>query len=157
MRIPKIYIETSVFNFFFADSFPDKKQDTRKLFDEIAYGKYEPYTSNYVLRELQEAQEPKRSKMFKLIEKYNIIVLQSDEEVKYLAGIYISEGVIPEKYIIDAAHIAVTTVYDIDFIVSFNFRHIVKRKTVTMSEIINIREGYRRIGIFSPTEVIENE
>jgi len=40
-------------------------------------------------------------------------------------------------------------------IVSYNFRHIVKVKTITMTESINIRENYRRIGIFSPTEVID--
>ena len=41
-------------------------------------------------------------------------------------------------------------------IVSYNFKHIVKLKTVAMTEIVNLREGYRRIGIFSPTEVIDN-
>ncbi len=36
------------------------------------------------------------------------------------------------------------------------FKHIVKWKTVSMTEVINLREGYRRIGIFSPTEIITN-
>ncbi len=45
--------------------------------------------------------------------------------------------------------------HDLDFIVSLNFKHIVKRKTLNMAESINIREGYKRIGIFSPAEVIE--
>jgi len=44
---------------------------------------------------------------------------------------------------------------DLDVIVSFNFQHIVKRKTVTMTEVVNLREGYKRIGIFSPTDVVE--
>jgi hypothetical protein len=57
----------------------------------------------------------------------------------------------------DALHIAAATVHDLDIIVSYNFRHIVKRKTVTMIEVVNLREGYKRIGIFSPTEVIEND
>jgi predicted nucleic acid-binding protein len=157
MRIPKVYLETSVFNFFFADSDHDKRRDTRKLFEEIAQGKYDLYTSNYVIGELQKCSEPKQSMMLGIIEQYDITVIMADDEVRHLAEIYIDAEIIPDKYITDAVHIAATTVNDIDFIVSYNFRHIVKRKTVHMTEIINLREGYRRIGIFSPTEVIENE
>jgi len=35
MRTPKIYLETTLFNFFFADDAPEKKLDTIKLFQEI--------------------------------------------------------------------------------------------------------------------------
>ncbi|GHU29226.1 hypothetical protein AGMMS50256_13690 [Betaproteobacteria bacterium] len=44
----------------------------------------------------------------------------------------------------------------LDFIVSYNFKHIVKRKTVLMTSAINLREGYKQMGIYSPSEVIEN-
>jgi hypothetical protein len=87
----------------------------------------------------------------------DVSVLSSDTEVMRLADLYVSEGIIPEKYGMDAAHIAVTTAFDLDIIVSYNFKHIVKMKTVTMTEVVNLREGYRRIGIYSPTEVIEND
>ena len=157
MRVPKIYLETSVFNFVFADDAPDKRQDILKLFEEIKEGKYEPYTSDYVLGELQRASEPKQSQMMDLIGKYGITVLFADDEVNRLASTYIAEGIIPARYFTDAAHIAITTVNDINIIASYNFQHIVKRKTVTMTEIVNLREGYHKIGIFSPTEVIESD
>ena len=157
MKVPKIYIETSVFNFFFADDAPDKRQDTLKLFTEIKEGKYAPYTSNAVLVELAKDSEPKRGQMMALLETYNIEVLPAHADESQLANIYVAEGIIPEKYATDALHIASTTVNDLDFIVSYNFKHIVKRKTIMMTESINLREGYKRIGIFSPTEVIEDE
>jgi predicted nucleic acid-binding protein len=157
MRTPKIYLETTVFNFVFADDAPDKKQDTLKLFEEIKQGKYEPYTSEYVLQELLAAPEPKQSSMIAIIRDGGITVLPADDETKRLAELYISEGVIPPKNILDASHIAATTVNSLDFIASFNFKHIVRRKTVTMTEVVNLREGYHRIGIFSPTEVIDHE
>lgn len=156
MKIPSVYIETSVFNFFFADDAPDKRADTRKLFAEIGEGKYIPFTSQYVVRELERCEEPKRGEMLELIPKYGITALRINDEVDQLGDMYIVEGIIPEKHHLDALHIAMATVYGLDFIVSFNFKHIVKRKTVTMTESINLREGYRRLGIFSPTEVIEN-
>jgi predicted nucleic acid-binding protein len=156
MRIPRVYIETSVFNFVFADDAPDKKQDTLKLFDEIKSGLYTPYTSDYVLQELKCADEPKQSQMIELISRYGMIFLEQSSEAERLANLYVAEGVFSKKYFTDAIHIATATVNDLDFIVSFNFRHIVKRKTMTMTTGINIREGYKQIGIYSPTEVIDN-
>jgi len=54
-------------------------------------------------------------------------------------------------------HIALTVVFNLDFIVSYNFKHIVKRKTVEMTELINYRAGYKKVGIYSPVEVIEDD
>lgn len=156
MRTQKIYIETSVFNFAFADDAPDKRADTLALFGEIQQGKYAPYTSAYVLEELERAPEPKRGDMFSLIPQYGILTLTGSDEARKLADLYIAEGIIPHKYLGDALHIAAATVNDLDLIVSYNFKHIVKLKTVTMTEVVNLREGYRRIGLFSPTEVIDN-
>ncbi len=156
MRQPKMYIETSVFNFVFADDAPDKRDDAVALFAEIEQGKYAPYTSAYVLEELNQAPEPKRNDMLQLISRYKIEILTGRDEAEKLAGIYVAEGVIPSKFYADALHIAIATVNDLSLIVSFNFKHIVKLKTVTMTEVINLREGYNRIGIFSPTEVIDN-
>ena len=157
MRVPKIYLETSVFNFCFADDAPDKKQDTLKLFAEIEAGLYVPYTSAYVMQELIRADEPKQSQMVALIEKYDMRFLEQSDAIRTLAGLYVAEGIIPAKHLTDALHIAAATVNDLDVVVSYNFKHIVKRKTVTMTEVVNLREGYKRIGIFSPTEVIEDD
>ena len=155
-RKPKVYIETSIFNFVFADDAPDKREDTLALFREIGQGKYDAFTSEYVIAELQKAPEPKSGDMLSLIKKYGIAYLPVSEEAQNLANIYIAEGIIPTKYVTDALHVAAATVNDMDLIISYNFRHIVKLKTVTLTEVVNLREGYRKIGIFSPTEVIEN-
>jgi len=107
--------------------------------------------------ELKRASEPKQSQMIALIEQYGVMLLEPNTEADRLAQVYVDEGIIPAKHFVDAAHIATATAHDLDFIVSFNFQHIVKRKTVTMTESVNLREGYKRIGIFSPTEVIESD
>ncbi len=156
MRRPKVYIETSVFNFVFADDAPDKRDDTLAFFEEIRQGKYAPYTSAYVLEELERAPEPKRRNMLQLIPQSNIEILTGKDEAEKLADVYVAEGIIPAKFYTDALHIALATVNDLTLIVSFNFKHIVKLKTSMMTEVVNLREGYNRIGIFSPTEVIDN-
>ena len=157
MKTPKVYLETTVFNYVFADDSPKEKSHTLKLFEEIRAGLYEPYTSGFVLDELAAAPEPKRSEMIALVKAYGVKVLPANNEAARLASLYIAEGIIPEKNIVDASHIAMTTVNNLDFIVSLNFRHIVRRKTIMLTEVVNLREGYHRIGLFSPTEVIEHE
>jgi rRNA-processing protein FCF1 len=157
MRIPRIYLETSVFNFVFADDAPDKKADTIKLFEEIGQGKYQPFTSAYVYDELSKAQEEKRNKMYALINGYGVNALPATQEIERLAKIYVQEGIIPQKYDADALHIAAASVNELDIIVSWNFKHIVKLKTITQTEIVNLKEGYKRIHINSPSEVIEND
>lgn len=157
MRIPKIYLETTMFNFYFADDAPEKKQDTLKLFEEIKEGLYEPYTSEYVVDELSDAPDEKRLEMLRLIEEYGVKLINASDEADRLSNIYVDEGIIPQKYSTDGLHIAIATIMNLDFIVSLNFKHIVKRKTILMTEVVNVREGYKAVGIYSPAEVIENE
>jgi predicted nucleic acid-binding protein len=156
MRIQKIYLETTLFNYYF-DKDRDAHVDTIKLFSEIAAGKYEAFTSTYVTDELENAPEAKREKMLGLIAEYDITVLAPNDEAVRIADIYIEEGVIPQNYKMDCLHIAIATVNELDMIVSMNFRHIVKRKTILATGKINSLNGYRAIEIYSPMEVVEDE
>jgi predicted nucleic acid-binding protein len=155
MRKLKIYLETTLFNYYF-DIDRDAHADTVKLFEEIRAGKYEAYTSAYVIDELGETkEESKRSNMLALIGEYNINVLDTSDEAQDLADIYINEGVIPASKRLDSLHISVATVNDLEYIFSFNFQHINRIKTKTMTNLINTREGYKPITITVPSEVIE--
>ncbi len=115
MRTPKIYLETTLFNYYF-DEDRDAHADTVTLFEECGAGKFEPYTSLYVTDELGNAPEPKRTKMLSLIQEYGIVVLPNDSEAETLADIYVSDGVIPERFRYDGLHIAVATINDIEYI-----------------------------------------
>jgi predicted nucleic acid-binding protein len=156
VRKPKIYLETTIFNHYF-DIERDAHADTVRLFKEIQAGKYEAYTSSYVIDELSQADEPKRSNMLTLIGEYKIIVLTAADEAQDLADIYVDEGVIPTKYKYDGLHIAIATINDLEYIFSLNFKHINKVKTKTMTGLINVRQGYKPIPIATPMEVTEND
>jgi len=156
MRKLKVYIETTLFNFYF-DEDREMHPHTVKLFKEIAAGKYEAYTSGAVIEELVKATEEKYTKMRSLIDEYHITVLSVSEEAEKLADVYVEEKIIPLKYRTDAVHIAVATVNDLNMIISMNFEHIVKRKTKIETEKINISNGYHAVEIFNPMEVVENE
>jgi len=158
MKIQSIYLETTVFNYPFADDAPQYQAATLQLFDEIKAGKFKAYTSDYVVQELERTKDTeKRERMLAFISNYNIIVLPGNEEAKNLANIYVSADIIPQHHDTDALHIAAATVAGLDCVISLNYKHIVKHKTIMETEFINVREGYKRIFIHSPAEVIEND
>jgi len=157
MRKLKVYLETTLFNFYVDESKGFAHESTVALFKEIAAGKYDAFTSDFVINELERAKKEKSDKMLQLVAEYGVKVLEPDEDANRLADLYVAEGVIPQKYLTDGLHIAIATVYGLDMIVSLNFNHIVKRKTLKMTGAINILNGYSAVEIYSPMEIVDDE
>jgi predicted nucleic acid-binding protein len=145
-----------MFNYYF-DVERDAHADTVKLFEEIRAGKYQAFTSAYATNELMDAPEEKRVKMLGLIEEFDIIILPVSEEVEKLGALYQEQGILPRRSTTDACHIAVATINDMDMILSLNFEHIVRKKTVVMTGSLNTQLGYRPVDIRSPMEVVDRE
>jgi hypothetical protein len=160
MDKPKIYLETTMFSFYYeertAPPYPELKIQVRRIFDLIKNGAYEPYTSTIATDEIgNEPNEGKRQKMAALVSEYGVKFLDITGEVKRIAALYIQEGAISPAYETDAAHIAITTISGLDFIVSLNFTHIARPWTIERVRRVNRRENYQGIGIYKPGEVLE--
>ncbi|MDR0685575.1 MAG: hypothetical protein LBF83_10670 [Spirochaetaceae bacterium] len=82
-------------------------------------------------------------------------VFEPDFDANSLADMYVAKHIIPLKHRDYGLHIAVATVNKLDFVVSCNMGHIDKRKPMIGTGFINLRAGYRNIGICSSMEVIE--
>ena len=137
MRIPKVYLETTMFNYYF-DTERDAHADTVKLFEEIKAGKYLAFTSAYALQELARAPADKFQKMRQLINEYGVVILDDSDEADKLGLFYQERHVLPMRSTIDAQHIAVATIKnDMDMILSLNFEHIVRKKTLELTGYIN--------------------
>lgn len=155
MKKLKLYLETSVFNFAFAEDAPKERDVTLKFFDEI--NQYEIYISEVVIEEISRTpQEGKKRQLLGLIDKYEPVQLPFDESTKILANRYIQEEIIPRKYQEDAFHIAIASVNNLDALISWNFTHIVKLKTKIKVAGINTLMGYKELELYSPLEVLEN-
>jgi len=155
MKKQKVYLETTMFNFFFDTARGDMHVATREFFDKIKKGEFDAFTSAYVVDELVNAQEPKRTDMLNLIKTYNIAIINKDDEFLRLADLYIKNGLVPKSYRFDAIHIAVAYVRELDYILSFNFHHINRIKTKEGVAHISKQEGYNKpVIICAPMEVI---
>ena len=152
----KLYLETTMFNYFF-DTERDGHTDTVRLFEKIRAGEHEAYTSEYAINELLESLEPKQTKMLSLIEEYGIITLPISDESDEFADVYVSENIIPPRFRIDGAHIAIASIYKLDYVLSYNFKHINRVKTKLLTERINRKKGYGTVVICTAKEVLDDE
>ena len=158
MRKLKLYLETSVWNFFFADDAPEKRDITKEFFDSVQKGFYEIYVSEVVFREINNAPEDKKAKLAKLIEQYAPIKLDTIEEAEKLANIYLDKKIIPEAKKDDALHIGIATVFEMDAVITWNYRHLANLRKVELFHSANLEAGYfKRIEIITPMEAIRDE
>ena len=80
-------------------------------------------------------------------------MLKIKKVIRDLAEAYIEKEIFPEKYIDDAFHVAMASYYEISYLVSWNYEHLVKVKTRRLVNSVNILEGFREIEIVSPLEL----
>ena len=158
MKRPQLYIETSVWNFYFADDAPEKKEITLTFFEKIRQGEYEIYISDAVIEEIGRADEDKKQLLLGIISDFSPLRLIVTEEVVELARKYSLEGVFPTNKIEDATHAAVATIFEMDALISWNLKHLSNFKKMEMINGINMKEGYsKRLELITPMEVSDEE
>ncbi len=152
-----IYLDTSVINFLFADDAPDFKQATLDFFENQSEF-YELYISDVVILEIdQDPDEDHKTNLFSIIDRYKIIILPDApiEEIKVLDRKYIEKGIIPGSKINDALHVAYATIYNLDILLSWNFKHLANVNKEIKIQLVNNEEGYRYpLRLVSPLEVL---
>jgi hypothetical protein len=79
--------------------------------------------------------------------------LSVTEEALSVLAAYESHNVIGARFRNDMLHIALATVAEVDVLVSWNFRHIVRLDKIQQFNGINIELGYKTLSIYSPREV----
>lgn len=158
MKRPQLYLETSVWNFYFADDAPEKKVITHRFFDKIKQGEYEIFVSDVVIEEIGRADNKKRQLLLNIIKEYHPKRLMINEEVVELAKKYIAEGVLPASKIEDTIHAAVATIFEMDALISWNLKHLSNLKKMELINGVNMKEGYsKRLELITPMEVSDEE
>lgn len=145
----KLYLDTSVISALYDERTPERQTLTEQFWQSL--GGYQVFTSDLVKDEIEEAADDVRQKMMKSIEKF--VLLKSGEEAEKLAQQYIDFKIFPQKYFDDALHVAVAVSNNMNFLVSWNFKHLVKVKTRKMVNLVNEMLGYPHIEIIAPPEL----
>ena len=130
---------------------------TQRFFQNIDEGKYKIFISKFVIDEISRADDEKKRKLEGKIKEYNPGLLRPNDEFERLAEKFFQAGFIPERFKTDLFHIAMASVHELDVVVSWNMKHIVKLKTKRYVRSINQLEGYKEIEIVTPGEVIDDD
>ena len=149
----KIYIDTSILGGCFDIEF---RKWSNKLIEEFITGTYFAVISDLTLKELENAPLKVREKINEIPENH-IIYISSNNEVRTLRNEYIKEKIVTKKYLIDAEHIALASVNEVDVLVSWNFKHIVNFPRIRQYNSVNNNNGYELLEIRTPREVLYEE
>ena len=120
MHIPTLYLDTSTIGGYFDDEWKDA---TRELWRQMEAGQWRFVTSLVAAEELTDAPDRVRELFNTSFEPDAVLDITAEMDV--LAAEYVAQGVVTPKYEDDARHVAACTVSRIDFLVSWNFRHLV--------------------------------
>ncbi|MEA1927900.1 MAG: hypothetical protein U9N73_06805, partial [Candidatus Auribacterota bacterium] len=109
-----------------------------------------------VLAELQGAPEKVRD-ILKELPPSSVELINLNDEIIALRDAYIAAGIIKERWLDDATHVAAATAARADAIVSWNFKHIVRLDKMKQYNEVNLFNGYGILTIISPKELMSDE
>lgn len=144
----RIYIDTSVFGGHFDEEFADY---TIPFFDRLKNNEFTLLFSTVTQEELSAAPENVRELVKSIKVDYTEFIETTIEAID-LANEYISEKVVGRTSFTDCLHIALATINHANFLVSWNFKHIVNVERIRGYNSINIKNGYKQLEIRSPRE-----
>ncbi len=150
---PRLYFDTTVFGGVFDE---ELEEISTLLFEKVKLGQIICIYSDLSETELENA--PKRVKdFFTDLPKEYILKVEVTEEAFELAQKYLDEKVVGPTSADDCRHIATATINKVDYLVSWNFKHVVNVFKIRGYNSINLRFGYSQLDIRSPKEIVNNE
>lgn len=144
----RLYMDTSVFGGYFDEEF---SEFTIPLFERLQNGEFTLLFSSVTQDELSYAPDQVK-KFVTYLKAENTEFLEINDEAIELATQYIEEKVVGQTSFADCLHIALATVNHSDYLISWNFRHIVNVTRIRGYNSINIKNGYKELDIRSPRD-----
>jgi predicted nucleic acid-binding protein len=149
MKVQRVYVDTSVIGGCFDEEFAPW---SKGLMNDFLNGVFKPVLSEIVAAEIAPAPEAVRMQYAELLALDPQFVELTDE-VQKLAASYEERRILPTKFSNDALHIALATIAEVDMLVSWNFKHIVRFDKIRLFNAVNRSYGYKTLEIYSPREV----
>ena len=126
---------------------------SKEFFNEVVAGRHNLVISVTIQDEMVHAPEEVRRFYQGIVRQAEIF--QPTPAAEALRDAYLAAGILTQKSLEDATHVALATVLGCQAIVSWNFKHIVNFQKIPKYNAVNELNDYNRIDIFSPPEVID--
>ena len=149
MRPLSLYLDTSVIGGYFD---PEFMADTRALWRLRDLGRFRFVSSQVVFEEIGAAPDKVRELMRGTFHRDDVLV--RTEEAEALAVAYMEKKIVPDAYTDDARHVAICSIAKLDYIVSWNFKHLANLRRESGFNAVNLLQGYPPVRIVAPTALI---
>lgn len=113
---------------------------------------FECYVSQVVIDEAAVGDATEVRKRLEIISELS--VLDVTEDAESLTQTILSSGVIPSRAVRDAAHIAVATIHEIDYLLTWNCKHLANAQIMRKIAQVCERLGQRMPIICTPAELM---
>jgi len=151
-----VYIETTVISYLVSrpsrDILVAAHQQTTYEWWTSRRHEFECYISQVVIDEILAGDDEAAEKRMEA--SGDLAVLEVITEAEGLTEAIIEGGAIPKKAVRDAAHIAVAAVNGIDYLLTWNCRHLANAQIIRKESIICNTRGYSMPVICTPEELM---
>ena len=113
---------------------------------------YDSVISELVILEASAGNKQMAQKRLQFLE--NMILLEAKPEAEKLTEDIIQSNILPEKAAADASHIAIAATHELDYLLTWNCKHIANAKIFPKIFEIVKNEGYKPPVICTPEELL---
>lgn len=153
---PKIYLETTIVSYLTARPSRDliiaAHQQITQEWWEVRRRAFHLFISELVIREAGAGDEVAAQKRLDALKE--IAPLELNEETLHLAEELVQRGPVPERSKEDALHIALATVHGMDYLLTWNCRHIANAEMRKGVISVCVSLGYEAPVIATPEELM---
>lgn len=114
-------------------------------------GHFEIFTSLETIAELNKGNYPRKDDILEFV--HGLSILEPNQEIKYIAKIYIDNSLMPNDEMGDAVHLAYASFYKIDFLLTWNCNHLANANKKQHIRILNNRLNLFVPEIITPLEL----
>ena len=152
-----VYIETSILGYLTARPSRDlvvaaNIEITREWWD-TRRSVFELYTSQAVLKEVAKGDAEMASRRLEILRDFPLLDL--NQSVLDLAEQFLSRSNLPAKADVDAVHIAAATIHGMDYLLTWNCKHIANAQIQGKLAEISLDFGYELPILCTPYELLE--
>ena len=145
MKKLRIYVDTSVIGGCFD---PEFAEWSNALIDDFRKGRYQAVLSDVTAAEVLPAPDFVGNLHAELLSLPTQVV-RVDEDAVSLVQHYIAHSVLGQRFMNDMLHIALATIIaEVDVLVSWNFKHIVRLDKIRLFNAVNLEQGYKLSHLF---------
>lgn len=154
----KIYVETTIFSYLTARPSRDvvllaHQQETEEWWQQR--WRYDIYISQFVIDEASAGDSDAATRRVHALADFPL--LDANDAVVELADTLVSRGGLPKKAQLDALHVASAAVHGMDYLLTWNCRHIANAALRGKIEEICRASGFSPPVLCTPPELIEED